>query len=86
MVQFTGVDQVEALLAHVFESRNDLSCEGLHAIGVSFVTGEVEIEMLAGESVRHERASDTRGMLKSAHPCSRHRVQRSLAALAQVGN
>ena len=52
-MQLAGVDQVEALLADVFESRNNLSFEWLHAIEVSFVAGEVEIEMFAQETIRH---------------------------------
>ena len=53
MVKFAGVDQVETFLAHVLESRNNLSLEGLHAIEISLVTGEVQIETLAQEAIRY---------------------------------
>src|SRR3977135_3101490 len=52
-MQFAGVDQGEALLAHVFESRNNLALEWLHTIGISPMTGEVQIEMVAQEPVGH---------------------------------
>src|SRR6266478_190517 len=53
MMKFAGVDQVESLLTQVLESGNNLSFEGLHAIEVSLMTGEVEVEMFARESIRH---------------------------------
>src|SRR5437868_2197303 len=53
MMKFAGVDQVESLLTHVLESRNNLTFERLHAIEISLMTGEVEVEMLAGEAIRH---------------------------------
>ena len=52
-MQLAGVDQVEALLAHVLEAGNNLTGEWLHAVPVSFVAGEVEIEMFAQETIGH---------------------------------
>src|SRR6266498_35642 len=51
MMKLAGVDQVESLFADVFESGNNLSIEWLHAIRVSLVTGEVEMEVLAQEAI-----------------------------------
>src|SRR6185436_7110301 len=53
VMQFAGIDQAEALLAHVLKPRDNLSHKWTHAVAVSLVTGEVQIEMLAGKSIRH---------------------------------
>ena len=62
MMQLTGVDQVESLLAHVLESRNNFFRERRHAVRISFVTGDVEIKMLLREAIRHTGKTREKGL------------------------
>ena len=53
VVQLAGVDQVQAFFSNALEARKDFINWRLHYPFTSLVAGEVEIQMLAHETIRH---------------------------------
>src|SRR3982751_598444 len=59
-MQLSSVDHVEALLANTMKPRHDFFRERFHSSRVSFITGEVEVHVLANKTIRHTREPSER--------------------------
>jgi len=44
VMQLAGINHVQSLFARVLKSRNEISVEGIHASGISFVAREIQIK------------------------------------------
>src|SRR6266704_5556801 len=66
VVQFAGVDHVQTLFADALEAGDDLPGKRFHAVGVSFVPGEIEVHVPPDKAVRHARKARQRILDASA--------------------